>query len=591
MPKFYHYDVYNKTWQSILRSAWEIDGSYTVNTVLNDQSWYWVSWVTAIATSVWWTALDWSTTYSQDMTFYDVTPIPVKVLTKMVMNWEEYTIPNWAERWDITGTLSDQTDLQTALNWKQATLVSWTNIKTINSTSILWSWNIDTNQVSDTAYASSWDWVTTTAPSKNAVYDKISSMDTTISNKANTSDVLTKTNTTEFTPTWYYQPATKKYVDDNISAATWWAVSDEAYGASWDWVTWIAPSKNTVYDKISSMDTTISWKQATLVSWTNIKTVNWNSLLGSGDIEIWWAEYNAWKWIEIWDIHDYSAMQWPAPDGFHVPLNTERQAVKDIRTALGWWSRDWTNFWMTLKIPMAGYRYNSSAGVTNQGTGGYYWSSSRYSANYAYYLYFSSAALSPQGNYSRASGFSVRCFKNSPTIPTSSWTKLYWTSIEAGWIFWSSTDWLISLSSNWQNWITIADKNLWATTVWNSWDTLSEANCGKYYQRWNNYWFPRTWTIANQSTTQVDASSYWPWNYYSSDTFIKYNWRWDTTDNANLRWWETWVVTINNAITNTGVTSINGQTWDISIQWLPSGWTVWQVLQMTANWPAWVTLS
>lgn len=42
----------------------------------------------------------------------------------------------------ITGTLSDQTDLQNALNAKQDTLVSGTNIKTINGTSILGSGNI-----------------------------------------------------------------------------------------------------------------------------------------------------------------------------------------------------------------------------------------------------------------------------------------------------------------------------------------------------------------------------------------------------------------------------------------------------------------
>ena len=36
-----------------------------------------------------------------------------------------------------------------------------------------------------------------------------------LSEKANSSDVLTKTNTTEFTPTADYQPATKKYVDNN----------------------------------------------------------------------------------------------------------------------------------------------------------------------------------------------------------------------------------------------------------------------------------------------------------------------------------------------------------------------------------------
>lgn len=42
----------------------------------------------------------------------------------------------------ITGTLSDQTDLQTALNTKQDTLVSGTNIKTVNGVSVLGSGDI-----------------------------------------------------------------------------------------------------------------------------------------------------------------------------------------------------------------------------------------------------------------------------------------------------------------------------------------------------------------------------------------------------------------------------------------------------------------
>jgi len=53
-----------------------------------------------------------------------------------------WTISWWVAWWGITGTLSAQTDLQTALNAKQDTLVSWTNIKTVNGSSILWSWNI-----------------------------------------------------------------------------------------------------------------------------------------------------------------------------------------------------------------------------------------------------------------------------------------------------------------------------------------------------------------------------------------------------------------------------------------------------------------
>ena len=248
------------------------------------------------------------------------------------------------------------------------------------------------------------------------------------------------------------------------------------------------------------------------------------------------------KAIKIWIPHDdYSAMQWPCPSGFHVPLNTEWQTVYNIWTALWGWSSAWTNFWIALKLPFAGYRLSSNSKTSYQGSNGYYWSSRRYNADSAYNLRFGSSSFYTQTNYYRAYSLSVRWFKNSPVVPTSSWTKLYWTSIEAGWIFWSSSEWLISLSRNWQTWITIADKNLWATTVWNNGDTLSEANCWKYYQRWNNYWFPRTWGVTT-SSVQVNASTYWPWNYYNSSTFITYNWRWDTTDNWNLWWWVTWVV-------------------------------------------------
>ena len=47
--------------------------------------------------------------------------------------------PAWGT---ITGTLSDQTDLNTALNGKQATLVSGTNIKTVNGVSLLGSGDV-----------------------------------------------------------------------------------------------------------------------------------------------------------------------------------------------------------------------------------------------------------------------------------------------------------------------------------------------------------------------------------------------------------------------------------------------------------------
>lgn len=243
------------------------------------------------------------------------------------------------------------------------------------------------------------------------------------------------------------------------------------------------------------------------------------------------------KSIKFWEPKIVNDMQWPCPDGFHVPLSSEWQTVIDIWTALWWGSSDWTNFWMALKLPFAGERSRIDASVYGQGSAGNYWSSSPYPSDvyYSYNLSFNSSNVSPQIYSFRALGFSVRCFKDSPNVPTSSWTKLYWTSIASGWIFWSATDWLISLSSNWQTWITIADKNLWATTVRNSWNTLSQANCGNHYQWGNNYWFPFTWSVTT-SSTQVNASSYWPWNYYESSTFIT-SASWDSSNNQNLWWW------------------------------------------------------
>ena len=56
------------------------------------------------------------------------------------------TIPDSATWGNISGTLSNQTDLNTALNAKQETLVSGTNIKTVNGTSILGSGDLTTGQ-------------------------------------------------------------------------------------------------------------------------------------------------------------------------------------------------------------------------------------------------------------------------------------------------------------------------------------------------------------------------------------------------------------------------------------------------------------
>lgn len=113
------------------------------------------------------------------------------------------------------------------------------------------------------------------------------------------------------------------------------------------------------------------------------------------------------------------------------------------------------------------------------------------------------------------------------------------TPVSNAGVYWSQSLWLISLSSDWINWMTIADKNLWATEVYTYPSTA--ANSWYLFQRWNNYWFPYDWTFPPHTNyNKVDASTYWPWNYYSSDIYItprSSDWRdWDSSWNANLRW-------------------------------------------------------
>jgi hypothetical protein len=408
---------------------------------------------------------------------------------------------------------------------------------------------------------------------------------------------------TPYMPTNPWNPATKKYVDECVvykcsttpsSPTEWllWYDTSSDILKSYNWTQW-----NAVW--------AWSWAGSWDVIWPN-GSVDWHIAVFDSTswkiIKDWWPvpewkTYTAGNWILIEDTYeDYSAMQWPAPSGYHVPQSSEWVALCEILTTTFSMASNATTMGTYLKMPMAGYRSYSSSNVNSQGSYAYYWSSSVVKAGYAYsFLRFNSSSLSPQDGSYNTGGFSLRCFKDSPTIPTSSWTTLFDGSSIAtwAWIFHNAADWLISISPDWVNWITIQDKNLWATIVYNDWDTLSEANCWWYFQWWNNYMFPFTWTVTT-SSTQVDASGYWPWNYYSSSTFITRSgspYNWSSVRNDNLWWWVTWVLQWENRISNIWVISINWQTWATAItEFSPSNtWSVDQVLTKTSNWYEWQT--
>lgn len=356
---------------------------------------------------------------------------------------------------------------------------------------------------------------------------------------------------------------------------------------TWIWLTYNSSGMTISADTtVLATKTDLNSKQDTLVSWTNIKTINNESLLWSWNITISAPTYNAWPWIEInnnsisakawtgivvWDWStDYSAMRWPCPNWYHIPLHTEHQDLVNMWTALWFGTSSGIDFVTYFHTPTSCSRWSN---WNNQWFSGVAisWSANK-APDWFYVLSAYADPAYPSENYVETDYMMwlyesfwhpIRAFKDVPVIPDSNWTTVYqWTW--SAWIYYNSTLWLISVSSDWTNWITLKDKNEWATTVWNYWDALSAANVWNVYQRGNNYWFPRTWTITT-SITQVDASSYWPWNYYSSSTFITTTPYRDSSENRNLRWWITWIVVHPNWITNTGVLSVNWQAWAVTI--------------------------
>ncbi len=119
-------------------------------------------------------------------------------------------------------------------------------------------------KVSDTAYnATSWDGVTTIAPSKNAVRDKVEALATdvaaavpntrTVAGHALSADVTVSKSDVGLSNV-DNTADTAKPVSTAQQTAIDGKVSDTAYNAgTWDGVTTIAPSKNAVRDKIESL--------------------------------------------------------------------------------------------------------------------------------------------------------------------------------------------------------------------------------------------------------------------------------------------------------------------------------------------------
>ena len=153
---------------------------------------------------------------------------------------------------------------------------------------------------------------------------------------------------------------------------------------------------------------------------------------------------------------------------------------------------------------------------------------------------------------------SVKCYWI--TINHNSWTYTSRTTGDytLGWVF--RVKWSVASESNLpSSWNTIWD-------VYNVLDT------------WANYVW--TWTAWDKLSETVDLSGYQPLLTAGSNININNNVisATDTTYSAG-----TWLSLTWTTFANTWVTSVNNNTWAVTVNEVPSGWTTDQVLTKTAN--------
>lgn len=213
--------------------------------------------------------------------------------------------------------------------------------------------------------------------------------------------------------------------------------------------------------------------------------------------------------------------QWPCPNGFHIGTKNEWQTLITALTTL--WAYDVSNIQTYLKIPDAYFLVRTNGDKITKYWKVRIWTSTMTSNTVAWCWWIDQDNKFVFQEDKPGNGFSLRPFKDNPVAPDSTW------SLIITWIYWSSTLWLISIQ-NGNSWITISDKNLWATNVLDNW---------LFYQFWNNTWY--TYGASPYVTSKPTLSdNYWPGNYYTGSFVRVSSWsNWFNWTDNNIWWWVT----------------------------------------------------
>ena len=261
---------------------------------------------------------------------------------------------------------------------------------------------------------------------------------------------------------WVYQEIVETESDDYVSLVDDFVLNNDNFvnnssGGNWWWNTILNPYISCTWENIPisfSATTTYPWCDTADIivcswiwTWYTISACNlWTTISWTGAISYWdlyqfgksdtsWINWNSswgydWKspgWIDAWSANlwwveesekttatyvnqnsiDKIKMQWPCAIWYHVPTNAEWVW---LYTAW-WWENNWVSMQTELKLPYSGARNWSSGWLVNQGSKGFYWSSSP-NGSLVYRLCFDSNGIISTNYFARGNGFSIRCFKN-----------------------------------------------------------------------------------------------------------------------------------------------------------------------------------
>jgi hypothetical protein len=173
--------------------------------------------------------------------------------------------------------IGDVTGLQTALNGKQATLESGTNIKTVNGNSLLGSGDIAISgggggEPVITAGTTSQYW------RGDKTFQTLDKTAVGLANVDNTSDANKPVSTAQQTALNGKANTSHSHAIAEVTGLQAVLDGKQASGS------YASDSHSHVIGDTTGLQTALDGKQEYLVSGTNIKTVNGQSLLGSGDV-------------------------------------------------------------------------------------------------------------------------------------------------------------------------------------------------------------------------------------------------------------------------------------------------------------------